>query len=68
MLFNVTPGNLGLREGIITLCGIYSGIEMADAAAVSLLIRGVEVAVVTIVAGVGFLYLSQRQKGKGVSP
>lgn len=68
MLFNVTPGNLGLREGIITLCGIYSGIEMADAAAVSLLIRGVEVAVVTIVAGVGFLYLSHRVREKGVSP
>jgi uncharacterized protein (TIRG00374 family) len=63
-LFNVTPGNLGIREGIITLCGMYSGIEMADAAAVSLLIRGVEIAVVTIIAGAGFLYLSNRVREK----
>ena len=66
MLFNLTPGNLGLREGIITLCGIYSGIEMADAAAVSLLIRGVEVTVVTIIAGAGFLYLSHRIRRKHI--
>jgi uncharacterized protein (TIRG00374 family) len=63
-LFNITPGNLGLREAVITLCGMYSGIDMALAAAVSLLIRGIEIVVVTTIAGVGFLYLSKRIRNR----
>lgn len=53
LVFSITPGNLGVKEGIIGLCGMLLGVNFDQAVLASLLDR---MAAMTMVFTLGLLY------------